>query len=450
MRAVETVPADTTPTEDHPRLSEAAAEAWIPRSCFKNGPPNQIGVELELLVVDAHRRDGPTTHYPNQRFSSLVDELSRSGIDGLLTVEPGGQVELSSRPGVTLAETIDVVQRDLSSLRSRAARHGARLIGAGVDPFRPPRRTTDNLRYAAMESYLDRWGTSGRLMMSSTASVQINVEAGVDGPVEAPTRAGPKPLSGTRARWDLLHAIGPALIAAFANSSWSAGRPTGWKSYRQAIWMRLDPARTGVPPTRPGECLEASYARWALDAPLMMVRRDHGSWTAPVSATFRDWLRCGRTVVPDRPPPNLDDLSYHLTTLFPQVRPKGYFEVRFIDAQPGPWWVVPAGVIGALLGDETLADKALDACLPVADRWQDAARVGLEDTELGVSAQRVLQLAAEALAQDPVTKELSGSVAAYFQRWTERGRCPADDPPEMFDRAPANDQYTSSNGEGQS
>ena len=261
MRVVDTVPTDTTPTEDHPRLSEAAAEAWIPRTCFKNGPPEQIGVELEWLVVDARSRKGHTTPYPPQLFPTLLADLETSGVDGRLTVEPGGQVELSSRPWPSLANAIDVVQRDLSALRCRAADRGARLIGVGVDPFRPPQRITHNPRYTAMENYLDRWGAAGRLMMSSTASVQVNVEAGVDG--RAVPRTSPTPLLGTGDRWDLLHTIGPALIAAFANSSWSSGRPTGWKSYRQAIWTRLDPARTGVPATRTGESAETPASRRA-------------------------------------------------------------------------------------------------------------------------------------------------------------------------------------------
>ena len=292
-----------------------------------------------------------------------------------------------------------------------------------------------------MEQYFGGWGSAGRVMMCSTASVQVNVEAGVrpspTNGARRPAPAGiglpagssaPSPLQGIRQRWDLLHAIGPALVAAFANSPRRAGRPTGWKSTRQAVWMRLDPARTGVPPIRPGEELEWAFTRWALDAPLLLVRRDDAPWTAPAGVSFRQWLRRGRGVVPDRHPPTPDDLAYHLTTLFPQVRPRGHLEVRFIDAQPGHWWTVPPAVIAALLDDETAADRARHACAPVEGRWRDAARAGMDDAELARAANRLLEIAVGALRAAPATTWLAGQVEGYLDRWTARGRCPADDP----------------------
>jgi len=445
MRVVDSLPTDTTPTEVHPRLSEAAAEAWMPRTCFKNGPPGQIGVELEMLVVDARHPNGLAAHYPRHRTPRLLRELTRGGLDGTLTVEPGGQVELSSRPGPSLTLTVDAVHRDVSALRRRAARCGARLVGIGVDPVRDPRRTANHPRYDAMEHYLDHWGAAARIMMCSTASVQVNVEAGIEGRTCA-THAGPAdpgaaharedadpdrtgPPTSFRARWDLLHAIGPALVAAFANSSTYAGRPTGWKSYRQAVWLGLDPSRTGLPSGRLGDDLESAWTRWALDAPLMLVRRELGPWTAPRGVRFRDWIRHGRVAVPDRPPPTTDDLAYHLTTLFPQVRPKGHLEIRFIDAQPGSWWRVPTAVIGALLDDDTAWQLAQDACAPIEGRWGDAARVGMADPDLSTAANRVLQAAATALARRPGTALFATQVEGYLERWTARGRCPADDPP---------------------
>jgi glutamate--cysteine ligase len=324
------------------------------------------------------------------------------------------------------------VRRDLAELRRRASRRDAALVGFGVDPIRPARRITDEPRYAAMERYLDSWGSAGRTMMCSTASVQVNVEAGIH-PAAASVPGAPSPVAGFAARWDLLHAIGPALVAAFANSPRLAGRPTGWKSTRQAAWLDLDPARVGVPPRREDEDLPAAWTRWALDAPVMMVRRPSGTWAAPPGLTFRSWLQLGQAAVPDRPPAAVDDLAYHLTTLFPQVRPKGYLEVRFIDAQPGDWWGVPPAVIAALLGDESAADQARAACAPVEGRWRDAARVGLDDVELCRAADRTLGLAAAALRRRPDHGQPAAQVEAYLDRWTARGRCPADDLPESTD-----------------
>lgn len=298
-----------------------------------------------------------------------------------------------------------------------------------------------------MERYLDRWGPAGRTMMCSTASVQVNVEAGVredrvgpgspsvlraksavvgqDADLEPPGR---DPVHDIAARWHLLHTIGPALVAAFANSPRLAGKPTGWKSTRQGIWLDLDPARTGVPNPRTDEDPIAAWTRWSLDAPVMVVRREHAPWTAPQGLSFRTWLQLGRQAIPDRPPPTADDLDYHLTTLFPQVRPKGHLEIRYFDAQPGRWWTVPTAVVGTLLDDATAAQQAMDACAPTAGRWRDAARAGLDDAELARAATRTLHAAAASLEG---TKQawLAQDVAGYLDRWTTRGRCPADDPP---------------------
>ncbi len=399
-----------------PPLSEPAAEAWIPRTCFKKGPPRRIGVELELLVGGLGP-DGLSTHYPRHRYPHLINSLAGgpSRLDGRLTVEPGGQVELSSRPGPNLSETVDTVHRDLTLLRRRALTCGARLIGAGFDPIRPARRITDEPRYAAMERYFRTWGSTGPDMMCSTASVQVNVEAQTTG--------------GPGDRWELLHAIGPALVAAFANSARRHGRATGFRSTRQAVWQGLDPARTTAPPRRPGEDPATAYARWALDAPLMLVRRDGPDWSAPRGLSFRGWLRHGRGAVPDRPPPTLDDLAYHLTTLFPPVRARGHLEVRYLDAQPGCWWIVPTAVVAALVDDPRTADRVLAACEPVRVRWLEAARLGVADPALARAATEVLSTAADSLRGDAATARFADHVEGYLQRWTLRGRSPADDPP---------------------
>ena len=420
MAVVSTRVSGSLPTE--PPLSEPAAEAWIPRTCFKNGPPSRIGVELELLVAGVGH-DVFDEHYPRHEYPQLIHALgggTEGGLDGRMTVEPGGQVELSSLPGDTLADTVDTVHHDLSLLRRRALGCRTRLIGLGVDPVRPPRRITDDSRYTAMERYFRPWGTAGPAMMCSTASVQVNVEA-------AATRSGPGDAGD---RWRLLHAIGPVLVAAFANSPRRCGRRTGFKSTRQALWERLDPARTGIPPQRGSEDPASAWTRWALDAPLMLVRRVHDDWSAPPGLSFRGWLRHGRAAVPDRPPPTTDDLAYHLTTLFPQVRPRGHLEVRYLDAQPGCWWIVPTAVIAALLVDARAADRALAACVPAHGRWREAARLGMDDPVLARGATTLLTLAADSLRSDPHTRRFAGHVEGYLQRWTLRGRSPADDPPD--------------------
>jgi glutamate--cysteine ligase len=388
-------------------ITEAQAEGWIPKTCFKHGPPGRVGIELEFLVHD----DGPVTarHLDSERLQKLFDDLDHRSLDSSFTVEPGGQVELSSRPADDLPAVISVLERDLAVLTETLAEHGARLVGAGIDPLPPPDRHLLGPRYTALEKYLDRWGPAGRAMMRATASVQVNVEAGRYG-------RGPDDV---RRRWDLLHAIGPALVAAFATSGRHAGSDPAWggANLRQGVWLSLDPARCRAPEILPTESLPDAWTRWVLDAPLAMVRREDRPWTAPPGLSFRCWLREGRQAVPDRPPPGLDDLRYHLTTLFPPVRARGHLEVRYLDAQPGRWWRVPAAVISSVLDDDVAGDTALAACAPLTGRWRDAARVGLADPEIRRAARRVLDAAAEALdrAGGP-TRTLAQLTADYLDR----------------------------------
>ncbi|HEY5880766.1 MAG TPA: ergothioneine biosynthesis glutamate--cysteine ligase EgtA [Nakamurella sp.] len=434
MPVVTTRVAESLPAE--PPLSEPAAEAWIPRTCFKKGPPGRTGIELEFLVAQVGD-DDLAAHYPQHRHPQLIDTLNGGpdgGLDGRVTVEPGGQVELSSRPGNSLPRTIDSVHRDVSLLRRRARADGARLIGLGVDPIRPPRRITAERRYLAMEQYFRPWGAAGPAMMCSTASVQVNVEAATSD-------------SNLAKRWDLLHAIGPALVAAFANSPRRGGRPTGYKSSRQAIWQCLDPARTRSQPRLSSDDPATAWTRWALDAPLMLIRRANGDWSAPRGLSFRGWIRHGQGAVGDRPPPTTDDLAYHLTTLFPPVRARGHLEIRYLDAQPGCWWIVPTAVIATLLDDPVAADRALAACAPVRDRWMAAARFGPADPSLGRAATEVLSAAADGLRRDPGTARFADQVERYLQRWTLLGRSPADDPPGSIAAEPACDEIAAL-GEG--
>ncbi len=387
------------PVDGQP-ITEADAEGWIPKTCFKHGPPGQVGIELEFLVHQD--RAGPARHLGPEQLRRLFDDVDRQPLDSRFTVEPGGQVELSSRPGPGLATVIAALERDLRLLTDILRRHGARLVGRGIDPLPRPPRHLRGPRYDAMEAYFDRWGAAGRAMMRSSASVQVNVES---------ARIGRGPLD-ERRRWDLLHAIGPALVAAFANSPSHPAADPGWAGFanlRQGVWLTLDPARCRAPRIWPGESLPEAYTRWALDAPVLAVRRPQGPWTAPPGVSFRRWLREGRRAVPDAAPPTRSDLDYHLTTLFPPVRARGHLEVRYLDAQPGPNWRVPAAVITAVLDDDLAGDAAFEACEPVAGRWRDAARLGRADPEIDRAARQVLAAAAEALDRDgqPDLAELS-------------------------------------------
>ncbi|MFI8230075.1 ergothioneine biosynthesis glutamate--cysteine ligase EgtA [Streptomyces sp. NPDC085900] len=406
-------------TEPRTALSEAEVEALVRGICFKTGPPRGIGVEVEWLVHELRQPRLPVTP---QRLDAAYAALRTVPLRSALTTEPGGQLELSSPPATSLMECIGTVSADLDAVRTALAGHGLGLVGIGHDPWHPPRRFLRQPRYDAMEVALDRTGPAGRRMMCTSASVQVCLDAGYE---------EPGPLGHGR-RWWLAHQLGAVLLAAFANSPLATGRPTGWRSTRQLTWMEIGAGRAGGPVLNGDP--RTTWARHVMDAPVMCVRRESGPWDVPDGLTFREWVR---SKAPR--PPTREDLDYHITTLFPPVRPRGFLELRMIDAQPGDdGWIVPLAVTTALFEDPEAAETAYRLVKPLAERsvgrpaphnplWADAARDGLADAELHETAVGCFIAALEALPRIGATEEVTDVVAAYLERYVRRGRTPADD-----------------------
>src|ERR1700722_19984065 len=219
-------------------LGEQAAAEHIHGICLKTGPPRRVGIEIEWLVRDARN---PAIGVSAERITDAMSGfaaspgLPTSSSPGVLpsgaplTTEPGGQLELSSLPADSLADCVRATVDDLAALRAAADAAGLDLAGSALAPLRPPRRVLDLPRYAAMEAFFDRGGPWGRQMMCATASIQVCLDAGADS-------AG---TGGPRHRWRLLHAVGPVLVAAFANSPLRGGRAAGWAAARQQVWSRM-------------------------------------------------------------------------------------------------------------------------------------------------------------------------------------------------------------------
>ena len=431
-------------------IAEQQATEHIHGICLKTGPPRLVGVELEWLVRDARdpalpvtadriaaavaafgAEAGTGTVLPDSPAGLALPTSAAPGVmpsGGLLTTEPGGQLELSSLPADSVAECVRATAADLAALRAAVADAGLELAGFGLDPYRPPRRVLDLPRYAAMEAFFDRGGPWGRQMMCGTASVQVSLDAGDDGDGH----------TGYRWRWQLLHAIGPVLVAAFANSPLREGRPTGWKSARQQVWTRMDPGRTKPPPLAGDADLPAAWAAYALDAQVMCVREDgSGDWSAPPGLRLRDWLRGsgGSDGSAALRAPTTEDLTYHLSTLFPPVRPRGHFELRMIDAQPGDGWVVPLAVASALLSDA----KAAEAAMAAAERlwhpdgangenpWLLAASVGPAHPRIARASRECFAVARDALVRHRTPADILAAVDDFIDRYVSKDRCPADD-----------------------
>ncbi len=400
-------------------VTEAEVDALVRGICFKTGPPRRLGVEVEWLVQEL--RD-PRLPLSSARLEAAYAALRSVPLKSALTVEPGGQLELSSPPAGSLMECVGTVSADLDAVRAVLRRDGLVLAGLGHAPWRTPGRFLREARYDAMEACLDRGGPAGRAMMRASASVQVCLDAGYE---------EPGPLGHVR-RWWLAHQLGAVLVAVFANSPLAEGRPTGWLSTRQLRWDQIGTGRAGGPVLDADP--RAAWARHVLDSPVMCVRDDGGPWPVPRELTFREWIRSGTPRRPTR-----EDLDYHATTLFPPVRPRGHLELRMIDAQPGDdGWIVPLAVTAALFEDPEAAETAYRAVKPLAERargvpaphnalWRDAARVGLADPELREVAAGCFAAALRALPRIGATAGVVDAVEAYRDRYVARGRCPADD-----------------------
>ncbi|MGH3888662.1 MAG: ergothioneine biosynthesis glutamate--cysteine ligase EgtA [Pseudonocardiaceae bacterium] len=413
-------PASISPAPPTVLRNREEAEVYVASVCFKHGPPKLLGAELEWVVQHSgnphrplqarHLADALGQHVPN----SLVPDSPQIPLPygSTVTVEPGGQLEISSPPCASLTELIVTVEGDTAALTDLLDPAGLILTGSGSDPHRPSRRLIDLPRYAAMETAFDRIGPMGRTMMCSTAAVQVCLDAGTATEVAS--------------RWAALHDLGPVLLAAFANSPWLGGMCTGWASSRMQAWFMLDPVRTMPSPTHcdvdndwdPAQ----EWARRALDTPVLCQRRPWGTWDVPNGVTFADWLSgalSGR--------PSTADLDYHLTTLFPPVRPQGYLEVRYLDTQPAGQWLIPVAVVAALLADSAVTAAARDACAPAVGLWLEAAERGLRDDTLATAAVAVFELACHALSALDAPAEVQLLVEEITECRVRRGLCPADD-----------------------
>jgi len=277
------------------------------------------------------------------------------------------------------------------------------------------RRCVSTPRYDAMAEFFAADGPAGSIMMTSTASVQVNI--------------GPGTATEREARWRRANVLGPVLSASFANSPLAVGRPTGRASTRLAVWAAIDPTRTASA-WRPGQGC-ASWPTYVLDARVMLIRPSETHFVPVIGhLSFRQWLTDGHELGY----PTIDDLDYHLTTLFPPVRPKGWLELRFIDALPTPWWQVATAVASGLVRHPDAGARAERAAGRFANCWALASVYGLGHPGLRAAAAECFAAASEVLGDLGAGVDVIDAVAGYAERFVALGRTPADDRLDAFRR----------------
>lgn len=389
--------------------SAAGAALHVGGDCLIDGAVGKVGLEIEAHCFDV---SDPSARPTWDRITEVIAGVPPLPGGSPITVEPGGAVELSGPPFDGALPAIAAMRADSAILRRSFAEHGLGLVLLGADPLRPAKRINPGERYRAMERFFAASGTAaaGAAMMTSTASVQVNVDAG--------------PRDGWADRVRLAHALGPTMIAVSANSPLLGGRFSGWRSTRQRVWSQLDSARCGPVLGASDDDPVNDWSKYALRAPVMLVHEcSSASDTTAVPVTdwvpFVDWAD-GRTLLDGRHPTEAD-LDYHLTTLFPPVRPRGFLEIRYLDSMPESVWPAVVFTLVTLLDDPEAAAVAAAATAPVATEWDRAARLGLADRRLQQSAVACVRAAAER-----APAELADDMDRLLDA-VEHGRSPADD-----------------------
>jgi glutamate--cysteine ligase len=302
-----------------------------------------------------------------------------------ITLEPGGQFELSGAPLEHLHQTCSETGAHLLQLRDVAGRMGLAFLGLGFSPKWSLEETPimPKARYKIMRDYMGKVGRLGRQMMFRSCTVQTNLDFGSEADMVKKFRVG--------------IALQPIVTALFANSPFAEGRTNGFLSYRAHVWSDTDPDRTGMLPFvfEDGMGFER-YAKYALDVPMYFVYRD-GKYIDVSGRSFRDFMNGKLPELPGERPV-LKDWEDHLTTIFPEVRLKTYLEMRGADA--GPWSRLCA--LPAFWAGIYYCDAALEAAWSLVRAWTAEDReslrravpvLGLKAPIRGVTARDIAQAA---------------------------------------------------------
>ncbi len=304
-----------------------------------------------------------------------------------ITLEPGGQFELSGAPLQNLHQTADELQAHLDDVRRVAGPLGVQFLGNGYSPKFSLSETPHmpKGRYDVMRAYMPRVGGLGLDMMHCTSTVQVNLDFSSEADMVRKFRVG--------------LALQPLATALFANSAFSGGQLNGYQSYRSEIWLDVDPARTGMLPFvfEEGMGFER-YVDYALNVPMYFLYRG-GRYLDTGGKSFQDFLD-GKIEGVDQERANLDDWELHLTTLFPEVRLKRFLEMRGADCGPQPYLTALSAFWTGLFYEPSCLDAAYDLIRPFNNEVLDQLRreVPKKGLRSKVGAYELIAIAKEVLA----------------------------------------------------
>ena len=320
--------------------------------------PYEGARSIRALLEGLRDRFGWQGVYENDKIIALTDPHGM----GNVSLEPGGQFELSGAPLATVHDTCEEVHEHLVQVREIGDALGIGFLGLGASPTwtRAETPVMPKGRYKIMAPYMDKVGRYGRDMMFRTCTVQVNLDFGSEADMVKKLRVA--------------LALQPIATALFANSPFLEGKPNGFLSFRSEVWTDTDKARSGMLPFafEPGMSFER-YVDYALDVPMYFVMRD-GKYLNTAGESFRKFLEGKLPQLPGEKPV-AKDWADHLTTIFPEVRLKQYMEMRGTDS--GPWRRLCA--LPALWTGVLYEAGPLDAAWDMVKDWTAAERQALRD-----------------------------------------------------------------------
>ena len=416
-------------------------------------PPSEwkVGLEHEKIPLRAGTLD-PVPYEGPRGIAAVLRAFSRYGYApyedeghviaaqkaGLtVSIEPGGQIELSGRPFPDVHVIAAELDRHLDKCRAIATELGIELLATGYRPWGTPATAAwmPKSRYVVMRPFLAARGRRAEDMMAMTASAQVSYDFGSERDMAEKLRAA--------------LAVQPAVVALYANSPVVEGRPSGWKSFRTAVWEEVDPARSGLLAFAFDEGFEADayhrYVEWALDVPMVFLRRE-ARYLDAGGRTFRAFLRDGLQGIR----PTIAAWEDHLPTLFPAARVKGVVEVRGADACDGAMTKALAAFWKGILYDREARREAaaLFEGLTADERralQRAAGRVALAATlpdgrSLAAIAAELVEVSARGLCRQNCCGDRGCDERLWLEPLRARaasGRCPADDALDAFHRGGA-------------
>jgi len=357
-----------------------------------------------------------------------------------LSFEPGGQLEFSSIPYPCLTDAVRRMRQVQGILDERLAQDGIELVQLGINPWHTVEQINLQMRkprYRAMNEFFSKIGPAGQRMMRQTCTVQVNLDFGPDETTLAK-------------RFLVAQLLAPITGAVFANSGFVDGRRNSLRGLRSQVWLDIDPSRTGVPrgldrvarEWTKASCV-AAYVDLLMNSKVVFVA-GLGYRVPQGGITWGEWL--------DRPIdgvyPTKADLETQLSLLFPEVRARGFLELRSVDCQPRAWQVVPAAFWIGILYDPVSLDGALELLNPhlghLSNLLGAVPRTGVSSGPLRELSGRLMELAIAGFGRLAPCFKGEGSdrrLRVFAEHFTMRGRAPIDDLWDVCrERAPSLDE----------